>query len=199
MLTSFKVIFLVMILMCSGCSMTILLEENKSEDFKNTHFLFVDNRPEEEKTFRRLTKSNFSHYYGDENFLPDRMDVLKNALSTAYGTKLNDHKVIITKFEFIAYIPKASQATNAAIVGVAIGGALGAIASGYYSEHSDKKDLFICIIEATIDGNKIIVEDAEPIPGFLDLQPAKQAGNALVHRLINNFTVKISGILSHGH
>lgn len=191
-----KHILIVVFLLCYGCAgIVIPLDNMSSMSVKNVPFEFIDLRTNEEKNFRPLKEGHPYHYYGDKEFEPDRMDVLKGALIQHFGQKLSGHRIEITQFEFIAYIPGVLKKTKL-IANGAVFGLLGAAIVAAIVDKPDMGDRFVCSIEAIIDGKPIVVTDFEPIPGYIDLSPTKEAGNILIQRIIQSFVIKAEAELT---
>ena len=187
-----KGIYLLLALICTSCSgIAIPLDKSDYISPDKISFEFVDLRQENEKLIRNAKEEQPYLSYGDKEFVPDRLLVLKDALMNQCGQKLSGHKVVITRFEFVAYIPgffkKLENVGNASAFGGLVGGSVAAA-----MEKPDMGDRFICSLEATIDGKPIAVNDYEAIPGYIDLSPAKEAGNKLIQRTITAFVAKVN-------
>ena len=186
-----KVILALFVLFCSGCAgIVIPLDQSAYTSPDAIKFEFVDLRPDGEKVLRPAKDGQPYHSYGDEQFAPDRMMLLKDAVMAKCGQKLTDHKVEISQFEFIAYIPGLLAKQKNVGKASAFGGLIGGIAVAV-SEKKDMGDRFICSLEGSVDGKPIVVSDSEKIPGYIDLSPAKAAGNKLMQRIIENFVAKV--------
>jgi hypothetical protein len=87
------------------------------------------------------------HKYGDENFKPDRMGILR----TIYGERLNGAKgpITIAKFECVNYFPKSMKRGQAAsLAGVSYMAAL--LAESTIPE--SYKNWVACTIQGKADG-----------------------------------------------
>lgn len=191
-----KMLFLIVIIFCSGCNtISVPLNDIHTNQTDNVNFKFIDHRPDAEKVFRPLTKENNSHYYGDSSFKPDRMATLHNYLVKRFGKKLNGHEIAVTKFEFVAFIPGLARDSETAGIAGAISGVVGGLIAEYYKKDYTHSDLFISILEAKIDGKRIIVKKIKPVPGLLDLAPAKNAAKKLVSETMSSFAWSIKKYL----
>lgn len=192
-----KYILIVTSLLCSSCGgVVISLDNISSTSANNVLFEFIDLRPNEDKIFRAVKEEHPFHYYGDKEFVPDRMDVLKGALTQHLGQKLNGHRIEVKRFEFIAYIPGLLAGTDFIGKGATYGGLLGAAVAATIADTPDMGDRFICSIEAAVDGKQIVVNDFELIPGYIDLSPAKEAGSILMQNVIQSFVIKVEAELA---
>jgi hypothetical protein len=173
----------------------IPLDRAPAVSSQHVSFELVDLRPAEAKELHLAKDGRLFHQYGDKQFMPERMAVFKSTLVERLGQKLTGHKIEVTRFEFLAFVPGAIKELQDITAAGAIGGALGAAVAASVADNADGGDEFICSLDATVDGKPIAVSDRVPIPGYLDLSPAKEAGKKLTFTVIDTFTAKVEAEL----
>jgi len=182
-----KLIVIILCFLCTACAgLAIPLDPINLSSADSLNFEFVDLRPEKEKVFRPLKRGEGPpcHFYGDKEFDPDRILALKDALVEHLKQKLNGQKIEINSFEFSACIPGMLKGQD---VG-AMFGLLGVALANISYEH----DIFICSLEATVNGRLISVVDSEPITGaFVDSSSTKKEGNRLMQRIFDKFAHQV--------
>ena len=180
-------VMLMLTISITGCGISIPLDSIQKEQKSN--FKFNDIRPAKEKKFKNANKSDPTVRYGDNQFSPNRMSVLKGALAFKLGNKLDGHKVDVQNFDFVAFIPNRLNSSSTA---GALLGPIGAVIVG----SKPNTDLFICSLKASFDGQTIEVVDQEIIAGlYIDTPASKEAARALVERVINTFIGKVDALL----
>ena len=182
-----KYAFIVLMLFCSGCAgITIPLDYNSSVIQQQIPFEFVDSRPAIDKQFKNATKEYPAVIYGDTDFVPSRMEVLKAELLEKAGDKLKNKKIEIISFKFVAYLPewysRIDKGSWFGPLGIVVASAI---------NNSDNTNKFICSIEGQIDGKRIEATGSERINGFIDLEPARKTGGELIKKTIRDFSNKI--------
>jgi len=182
---------IILCLLCSACAgLVIPLDPINSPSADILNFKFVDLRPEKEKMFRHLKRGEGPpcHFYGDKEFDPDRILVLKGALIEHLKQKLIGQKIEINSFEFSACIPGKLKSDDvyawAGLIGVAL------------TNISYEDDNFICSLKATVNSRLISVADSEPITGrFIDSSSSKKDANRLMERIIDEFVLQVEKTL----
>lgn len=186
----FKFLSLVVVLLiCTfiiSCAIVYPIGGIETSTKKRLHF--IDARPDFEKRFRPSSKkSEPIHRFGDENFQPDRMMILEQALQKHLNDSFSGSTAKITKFEVFAFFPKAremsfgySRENFEIMFGPVFGPALYEVIRG-----TKGKDFFGCQIEGDIDGKKFIAFSQEEFVGLVDTGSAKRAVNILLNRTID--------------
>lgn len=148
---------------------------------------FVDARPYIEKQFRPSTQdSEPIHRFGDENFQPDRMAILEQAFQNNLNDSLSGSTVRITKFEVLAFCPKAigvSRGYSEEYFEMMFGPIFGPVL--YNMRAPRGKDFFSCQIEGDVDGKAFRAFSQEDFDGLIDMGAAKRAVNVLIKRTID--------------
>ena len=178
----------VTLLICNfivGCA--IVYPIGSVENSTKRRLTFVDARPDIEKKFRPSSQdSEPIHRFGDENFQPDRMMILEQALQNKLNDSFSGSTARITKFEVFAFCPKAigmSRGYSKEHFEMMFGPTFGPVLYGMRAPKG--KDFFACQIEGDIDGKKFKAFSQEEFEGLIDMGAAKRVVNILINRTID--------------
>jgi hypothetical protein len=127
----------------------------------------LDSRPEEAKRFRTAPQRDTGtteYWFGDDNFSPDRMAILRSRFQQRLGGKLSGRTITITSFEVRMFNPNAgidenrfSRDAGAAAsvqggsLGTLLGTLLGGIIVGMTGDYRDDRSI-MCEIEGSSNG-----------------------------------------------
>ena len=123
----------------------------------------LDSRPEETKRFRTAPQretGTTEYWFGDDNFSPDRMTVLRSRFQERLGDSLSGSTIRITSFEVRIFNPNAGIDENrfsrgagaaASVQGGFLGTLFGGIIAGMTEDYRGDRSI-ICEIEGTSNG-----------------------------------------------
>jgi len=161
----------------SGCGTIYQLDDRIQ--FAPSPVKLIDGRTGEVRK-REYLPSLPGHRFGDENFKPDRLNLLAANLNAAFGDQLNGKRVVLKTHDVVVYAPHAfASARTAAAVGAL--GSLGysVISLGGTAQDSD---FFATRIVIEIDGQSFTGEGIEGFTGLIDLSDARRASKLSVQK-----------------
>ncbi len=146
----------------TGCASDgfVKLQDTKSNTAEN--FTFVDDRPAEEKKWKPVKNDPSNPFsqilyinHGDENFSPNRVTVLRSALSSRLSSLLAGKKIVLKSFHVREYpIESLALARASAMAAVSV-----AIATGM--EPIGKADFIDVELQLTVNDTAYKSSDLE--------------------------------------
>lgn len=166
-----------------GCSATIAL--NKVQTNPQQSLTVRDNRPAEERVYRRDGVQSPIQYFGDEDF--DSPPLTQFSALLGAGLPPGNYTLEVAKFRVIDIFPQRLGSATAA----AVTGALGSMGySAYFADsRSPTQDNITCLISGrvqskTVDASASVPYKISPLAGMVKNDPSfKEAVNECLRRL----------------
>ena len=122
----------------------------------------TDGRPADSKTSHSNGEPKW--FYGDDQFSPDRLTVLRQKMETRLAAGAGPRTVTVTRFDVVNYYAKTEAdiraANNPGMMFGAVGALVGSLVAEAMKPSVEPQDQILCDIQGTVEGHPFVVNFA---------------------------------------